>query len=338
MGRTDYAHDETTKKIERLKKRLAKEYKQAQKELQKQYNVFVDEFDEKFKRKMEDVKKGIITAEQANKWVEAQMLRSDILEQQVAIMSQHLANVDKQAANIINGTLPEVYAMNYNYARYEVEKGFHINTSFSLFDKRTVERLARDNPRLLPEVDPDEDKGKRWSKRKINNVITQGVLQGQPLDKIAKGLIKVTEMSWHSAVRNARTAMTGAQNAGRIESYKNAQELGINLRKQWMATLDERTRTSHQYMDGEAVPVDKKFSNKLKYPGDPDGKPAEVYNCRCTLVAALEDFPSDKFQRLDNIEKKPINNVTFLEWAKSKQIPVKPKPSKDSKIQGVTPR
>ena len=64
--------------------------------------------------------------------------------------------------------------------------------------------------------------------------------------------------------------------------------MGIEMQKEWMATLDSRTRHSHRRLDGETVEYDSEFSNGCRYPGDPKGKPAEVYNCRCTMVARVK--------------------------------------------------
>lgn len=316
----DMMQYETERDIERIKKRLATEYKQAEKELNKRWKQYTKKFEIQDKEKAKQVKSGALSEDDYIAWRKKRILESDALKQQVDRMSDYIINTDQQSADIVNGKRYGVYANNYNYARYEVEKGFHIDTSFSLFDQKTVERLAKDNPKMLPTVSPDKIKGKKWSKRAINNAISQGVLQGKSLPEVAKNLERVVGMEWNSAVRSARTAMTGAQNAGRVASYMDAEKLGINLQKQWVATLDERTRSSHASLDGESVPVDKKFSNGLMFPADPEGKPAEVYNCRCTLIADLLDYPRENFQRYDNIDGKPIDYVTYDEWKASKSI------------------
>ena len=90
--------------------------------------------------------------------------------------------------------------------------------------------------------------------------------------------------------------MTGAENAGKLDSMKRAQELGVQLKKLWLATRDGRTRDSHVMMDGEMAEVDEKFSNGCMYPGDPNGAPAEVYNCRCAMrskVAGADPYSPD---------------------------------------------
>ena len=319
----DYAHIETDKQIEKIKKRLAKEYKQAEKELKKKTDDYFKKFKKADKEKAKLVKQGLMSQSEYTAWRANKILYGENMKKKVESMAQHMVNVDKQASDIINGALAGVYANNYNYAAYGIEKGFGIKTGFTLHDERSVERLAEKYPRLLPKTKTNIPKDKVWQKRHIASAISQGILQGEPLDDIAHRLEKVCQMSWNSAYRNARTAMTGAQNAGRLDSYQDAQKMGINVKKEWMATLDEHTRSSHADLDGQSVDIDKPFvtenGNELMYPGDPEGAPEEVYNCRCTMVADLVDYPNDKFERYDNIEGKPIENVTYNEWAAAKR-------------------
>lgn len=324
----DVAHKETDKRINRVRNRLADEYKQAEKELKKKTDQYFAKFKEQDEQKRKLVQEGKLSQQEYIEWRKNKMLYGETMRQNTERMAEYLANVDQRAADIINGQLAGVYATNYNFASYTVESKT-VGASFTLHDDRSVARLARDNPRLLPKVDPDKVKGQAWSKRKINNVITQGILQGKAIPDIAKGLSQVVGMEWNSAVRNARTAMTGAENAGRLGSYQDAKNMGIKLKKQWMATLDERTRESHVAIDGEIVDIDKEFSNGLMYPADPDGEPAEVYNCRCTMVADLDGVPKEPpaqtFDEWQEEKKKPLHTAeqweetgrSNIQWSKS---------------------
>ena len=56
------------------------------------------------------------------------------------------------------------------------------------------------------------------------------------------------------------------------------------------------TRHSHAALDGSIVDQDKKFDNGLMYPGDQSGRPEEVYNCRCTVVAVVKGFKKAQAQ------------------------------------------
>ena len=89
--------------------------------------------------------------------------------------------------------------------------------------------------------------------------------------------------------------------------------MGIKMVQVWMATLDGRTRDSHRHMDGERREVGKKFSNGCRYPGDPQGAPGEIYNCRCTLVAEVEGAdPYDPAARPSNYLKE--KGLTYRQW------------------------
>jgi hypothetical protein len=103
--------------------------------------------------------------------------------------------------------------------------------------------------------------------------------------------------------------VTGAENKGRQDSYARAEADGIILQKEWLATNDGRTRHSHAMLDGAIVDQDKKFDNGLMYPGDPSGRPEEVYNCRCTLVAKVNGFKKAQVQKA--IEKGEYNSETI---------------------------
>jgi hypothetical protein len=106
-------------------------------------------------------------------------------------------------------------------------------------------------------------------------------------------------MNKTQAIRSARTLVTGAENKGRLDSYKRAQDDGIVLQKEWLSSNDGRTR--HAHLPGSfgslIVDIDKPFSNDIgliMYPGDPGAHPANTYNCRCSMASVVKGFKKVK--------------------------------------------
>lgn len=228
-------------------------------------------------------------------------------------LSNDLVNADKIAASVINGYMPEVYAINGNYITYTIEKATNINISWTLFDEPTIERLIREKPDLLPKARIEIPKDKRWNKEKLTSAITQGIMQGETVDEIAERLAEVTDMDKNAAVRNAATMTTSAQNAGRDDGIKRAADMGISVKRRWLATLDGHTRYTHRQCDNEIRAIGEKFSNGLLYPGDPNGAPAEVYNCRCVLTAMVSGQLNDFEDRNNRLQ-----GMTYEQWKDSK--------------------
>jgi len=172
----------------------------------------------------------------------------------------------------------------------------------------------------MPEI--DEEKDYAWYNKVISDAVTQGILQGESLDEIVLRVAEDTgEKSLYAMRRNARTAYTGAQNAGRIEGMRQARdELNIPVKKRWLATLDSHTRDAHADLDGKEADIDEPFNSILgpiMYPGDPDAVPANVYNCRCTL----EEVPAGSrwsMKRRDAETGEDVEDMTYKEWVKSK--------------------
>lgn len=266
------------------------------------------------RRKLVD--EGKLSKDEYKRWRQTQLLTGRENYAMVNTLATDLSNVNLIAASVINGYMPEVYAINVNWTEYTIEKALKLDVSFSFFDEATVERLVRDKPDLLPKARVDIPIDRRWNKEKLNAAITQGILQGETTDEIAKRLAAVTDMNKNAAVRNAATMTTSAQNGGRNDTIKRAEDMGIAVKKRWLATLDGHTRPTHRKCDGELREVGKKFSNGLEFPGDPKGAPAEVYNCRCCLVSLVDAQKTDLSDR-DTRELERWD-ITYEEWQEMK--------------------
>ena len=317
----DQAHKETDRMMNKVLDRVRKEYKVANKEIQEKLDDYLQRFATKDKIKQEQVKSGKITQDEYIKWRTGQIMIGKRWEEMRDTIAADYSHANQIAMSIVNGYTPDVYALNHNYGTYEAEKGALVDTSYTLYDRQTVERLIRDNPDLLPKATVDIPKDQRWNKNKVTSAVMQGVIQGEDITKISKRLQQVTNMNETAAVRNARTMTTSAENGGRQDSYTRAESMGIKMKKQWMATLDSTTRDSHAIADGQVVGVKDAFSlmhGELEFPGDPAGPPAEVYNCRCTMVAVVDGV--DPSIRPDAVSRNSkLGGMTYDEWKEEHQ-------------------
>lgn len=315
----DIAHRETDKLIEEMERKVAKEYRKAQKDLEEKLKDYWEKYDAEDKVKRAKLKAGEITQKDYNDWKLRKTAMGKRWEEMRANIADDLHNSNMLARSIARGYQPEVYAINHNYATYQLEHDGGIDTAYALYDRQTVERMIREDQNLMPPPSPKKAKeyarkDKRWNRQELQSAVTQSILQGESIPQMAKRVSETVEVKNHAAaVRYARTMMTGAQNAGRQDAYERAERMGVHMRKEWMATLDNRTRHSHRMLHGERVPLADRFSNGCMYPGDPSGDPSEVYNCRCTTIAAIDGF------EIDRVESSPkTKNMSFTEWQNAK--------------------
>ena len=291
----DKAHRLTDEKLEEMEKRLSAIYSRAEKEIQQTADEYFSKFAKQDEAKRKLLEQGKITEEEYTKWRKGKVMYGKRFTEMKEQCAKQLLNVNKTAIAYINGKLPEVYAINYNAIESDVDGvgGY----SFALVDADTVRNLAVTDTSLLPYKEIDPAKDIPWNMKKINAETLQGILQGESMDKIAKRMMNVQEMNKTQAIRSARTIVTGAENKGRQDSYARAAADGIILQKEWIATNDSRTRHSHAMLDGAIVDQDKKFDNGLMFPGDPNGRPEETWNCRCTVAAVVKGFKKAQVQK-----------------------------------------
>ena len=238
----------------------------------------------------------------------------------------HCTHASRRVAlTYVNDATPSIYSLNRNYAAYTIER-VTVNVDFTLWDAQTVRRLITERPNLMPYY-PKKAALRRgidleYGKKQITKCVTSSILQGKSIKGISDDLQRyIPTMSRDSAIRTARTAVTGAQNAGRMDSYVAAEKMGIKLKREWVATLDNRTRHAHAMLDGQKADIDKPFEvdgYKIMFPGDRSAPGYLVYNCRCTLVAAVDGLDtSDAMRRARDPETGEtvlIKNMTYQEW------------------------
>lgn len=322
----DYGHRQTDKQLAELEKRIARLYKQAASELQDT----IDDYFAKFAKRDEEMKAmldaGEITEEHYKQWRLNQMGRGERFEAMRDKLAQRYTDANAVAVAYTNDATPGIYSLNRNYSAYTIEQVAG-NADFTLFDEQTVKRLIVEEPDLMPYY-PKARALKRgidleYGKKQITNVVTSSILQGKSIKGIADDLqTRIPDMNRASAIRTARTAITGAQNAGRMDSYKAAQAKGIKLKREWLATLDKRTRHEHAMLDGQKADMDKPFKvdgYEIMYPGDMSAPAHLVYNCRCTLIAAVDGVDTSDAQRRardpETGENVLIKDMTYQEWA-----------------------
>ena len=220
-------------------------------------------------------------------------LNNDRYKALVNETSAKMSHVNEVAVQYVNGNMAEIYTLNYNAFADQKISGY----TFTLVNEQAVRNLAMEDKLLLPKKRVDIPKDKLWNAKHINSEVLQGILQGENITKIADRLQHVTDMNEKSAVRNARTMVTGAENKGRQDSFEKAAEDGVIMTRRWVATHDERTRAWHLDLDGVEVGLDEPWSNEygdIMYPGDPNADPANVYNCRCSIRTIIKGFDWSK--------------------------------------------
>lgn len=313
----DYGHRETDKRLEVMEKRISKVYADTLEEAKTKLTAVLKEFQEEDKKRAQLVADGKLKQRAYVAWRQELLGKAKHLQDMIDVLTEDFTNADKIAMKIVSGEALDVYALNANFAAYDIERGTGMNLSWTLYDHSTVERLISEEPDLLPLPSVNIPLDQQWNKKNITAAINRGILLGDPIPDIAQRLLNVANMDLNAAIRSARTATTAAECAGRINTYKQAAAMGIQLKQMWRATLDGRTRHTHRLLDGQMVDIGEKFKvdgYELEYPGDPSAPGYLVYNCRCTVVSV------DKFHDPNAPRASKLGDLSYEDWKAGKEV------------------
>lgn len=294
----DKAREKTEEELTKMEKHINEIYSEAYDDISKSWNDFMELHEPKLEEawnELEEAKKSgdpqaIAQArEKYERTAKNITVNNTRYRSMLDETSEKLLHTNEVALAYVNGQMPKIYTINYNeFGNYNID-GY----SFALVNENAVKELATRDKALLPTKTMNRAKDIAWNEKNINSQMFQGIMQGESIPQMAQRLMNVTDMNRSSAIRNARTMTTAAENKGRLDSFRTAQNDGVIMEREWVAAHDDHTRAWHLDLDGVRVAVDEPWENEygeIMYPGDPDADPANVYNCRCSMRAHVKGF------------------------------------------------
>lgn len=124
------------------------------------------------------------------------------------------------------------------------------------------------------------------TKSQVSAYVSDGLSSGKSLEEISDIL-----RDRAPSIAEARAKIIASNEviaASGYASHQAAVQSGAVKNKTWLASRAEN-RESHESIDGQTVPLDQPYSNGLMFPGDPDGRAAEVIECECVETYTIEE-------------------------------------------------
>lgn len=251
---------------------------------------------------------GMLTPEEAKATL-ASRIQSKVYQKkyQTALKKEVGDILDKMHTSeyvTVSEYLDKCYEEGFLGAMYNLQ-GQNIPLAFPIDQEAMVRAVQLDSPikeGLYRHLGEDVSMLKKHITAQVSRGIATGMSYQQVAQQLAmkmKGTYNHPKGAYANAVRIARTEGHRLQVQSAMDACYKAKDMGADIVKQWDAALDARTRESHVAVDGEIRELDETFSNRLRYPGDPNGGAAEVVNCRCALKQRARAFLQRDFTKWD---------------------------------------
>lgn len=234
----------TDAELAKLEKRIAAIYREAYNDLTDTIRDYFGKFAARDAVEKARMEAGEISEDQYKQWRLAQIGRGRRFEALRDKVAERMTNANVTAVAYVNDATPGIYSLNRNFAAYTIEQVTG-DVGFDIWDEQTVKRLISEQPELMPYY-PEKRALNRgidlaYGKKQITASVTSSILQGRSIKGMADDLqSRITTMNRDSAIRTARTAVTGAQNAGRLDSYYAAEKWESSAENNgWRRSMEE---------------------------------------------------------------------------------------------------
>lgn len=243
------------------------------------------------------------------------------LSQMTALLNQlehSVTELKKSLRTQIDRHLIDTGKIAYNELFYEAESRYGA-INFSMLREEALKTIIETPVANFKLSERLNDGVVERLKSNIKDDLTRVFLGGASYANASARLAEQGYSSYKRAVMITRTEAGRVQAIARQKSQFEAESLGVEFKKQWVATLDKRTRHNHIELDGVAVEPDGYFEingHKTKQP-HMFGIAGEDINCRCRTVSHLEGY--DAQLRRNNKNGTFIKYKNYRDWEKSKK-------------------
>jgi len=276
-----------------------------------------------YQRSLKNIRNELLKLNEKITWSFQELNKYDRLKKLEDQIFKELKNISKESYKIAvkNNTL--IVNDSYNRSWFGYTKELSAFVAFGKINPDLVKQIVLEPYPGVKLVDLIKNVN-ATDINKIRLEIGQGLLQGEGVQKIARRIRDILNISLNRANRIVRTEALSAQSKALELSNQKAKEQGIEIRELWDATLDSRTRQTHRSADGKVKNKDGDFivggvkftSPRIVSPRNTSGNTArERINCRCSMFTEIEDVPETLKTRAKK-QSKRIDGLTYEEWLK----------------------
>ena len=281
----DKAHRLTDEKLEEMEKHLSAIYSVSQKKIQAKMREFAKGIDGKASELLKAIKEAKTETEEKSaknaylQYFKKEVVKSKAFKNLSAEIALDLFNTNTEASTYINSQTPEIYALNYNWINEQLSKDL-----IDFVDQQITSEEA-DKYGELTKQSISKTKDTKWNEANIKKSVVVGASLGlETKDIMERATRMLVRKNFHSSIMHSNDMGTDSETRARLDAMQRTEDMGNEIKKVWLATLDNRTRDSHAKLDLKKIPLNLPFDNGLDRPRDPNGEPAEICNCRCTLT------------------------------------------------------
>ncbi|MEV9639480.1 phage minor head protein [Mammaliicoccus sciuri] len=241
----------------------------------------------------------------------AEMARYNRLNRFIEYLDELLKTNHSELKTVIYDILGESYKEGYYLTAWATETDTLSKLSYAAVKPETIIKMI-ENPISGLTLNHRLEKLRSEIVWKVQQEVTQGLVQGEAYGTMAKRLKESFEGDVAKSMRVVRTEAHRVTEQSKHDSAVHATKNGVIMMKEWGSSQDERVRSSHKHLDGKKLQMDENFRGKYGTGPAPGqlGHPAEDINCRCVLFYSVEAI-----QRPD---VKELEDMSFEEWRKER--------------------
>lgn len=217
----------------------------------------------------------------------------------------------------------------YNSLFYEFEMSEKIPLAFSMLTDKQINVIIN-TPVASRKLSTRLKGNTAKMKKNLNRVLVSGFGKGLSTQKMARQIADIGGAEYRRAMTIARTEAGRVTGVTRQQSQQHAKEVGLQVKKKWVSTLDGDTRTSHRELDGQIKEIEERFKVGRYSTLQPHmfGIASEDCNCRCVSISIIEGY--DPELRRDNESHEVMDYKNYNDWSTAKKAAAEAKAAKEA--------